>query len=230
MVDIHCHLLPGIDDGPKSWERTLEMCEKAVADGITHIVATPHCNHKYPYDRIASQAKLDELRSRFTQCEFSLGCEFNMSEQNLSEARISPGTFTINQSRYVLVEISDSRLPQQTENALSELISLGLVPILAHPERLPLFQGRVSLLEEWVSFGCLTAITSSALTGFWGREAKKLSETLLKKDLVNVLVSDAHDAEKRPPLLEGGRRAAAKIVGEKNATDLVSRNPLAIVS
>ena len=137
MVDIHCHLLPGIDDGPKSWERTLEMCEKAVAGlGITHIVATPHCNHKYPYDRVASQAKLDELRSRFTQCEFSLGCEFNMSEQNLSEARISPGTFTINQSRYALVEISDSRLPQQTENALSELISLGLVPILAHPEQL----------------------------------------------------------------------------------------------
>jgi protein-tyrosine phosphatase len=205
------------------------MCEKAVADGVTHIVATPHCNHRYSFDREASQEKLEELRSKFDRCEFSLGCELNISEKNLSSARANPSLYTINSTRYVLVEIDYSRLPNQIENALSELISLGLVPILAHPERIPLFQKRIDLVEEWVSFGCMTAITGGALTGFWGKEAKKLSEALLREDLVNALVSDGHDPEIRPPLLESGRQAAAKIVGDKRAMDLVSTNPLAVV-
>jgi protein-tyrosine phosphatase len=229
MVDIHCHLLPGIDDGPSSWEATLKMCEIAAEDGISAIVATPHCNHRYPYDRQASQAKLDELRSRIPGFGLVLGCEVTLTENNLENVRRHPAGYTIGATNYMLVELGPSSLPQQIDNALSELLSLGLVPIIVHPERVPLIQRQVELLEEWVSYGCMSALTGNALTGFWGSTCKKMAETILKKDLTHVITSDAHDPAKRPPVLAKASKAAARIVGEQRAEELVTGNPEAIV-
>lgn len=229
MVDIHCHLLPGIDDGPKSWETALEMCEGAVADGATHLVATPHCNHRYTYDRPAFQAMLDELQERFPTCHFSLGCELNVSQENIENARSRPAWYTIGNTNYLLVEFNHFDLPTHMNSVLSEFISLGLLPIIAHPERNSLLQRRIDLLEEWISFGCLTQITAGSLTGFWGPGPKKACETLLKKNLVHVIASDAHDSGRRSPVLSESRKAAAKIVGDKHATALVSEIPAAIV-
>jgi protein-tyrosine phosphatase len=229
MVDIHCHLLPGIDDGPKSWKATLEMCEKAVADGVTHLVATPHCNHRYTYDRPALQAMLDQLGEQFPTCTFSLGCELNVSQENLKNARDRSAWYTIGNTKYLLVEFNHFDLPTHMNNALSEFISLGLLPIIAHPERNMLLQRRIDLVEEWISFGCLTQITAGSLTGFWGPGPRKACETLLKKNLVHVIASDAHDSGRRSPELSSSRKAAAKIVGNKQATTLVSEFPAAIV-
>ena len=229
MVDIHCHLLPGIDDGPKSWEATLEMCARAVADGVTHLVATPHCNHRYAYDRTACQALLDCLRERFPTCDFSLGCELNVSQENLEKLRAHSALYTIGNTRYLLVEFNHFDLPLHMNNALSEFIGLGLLPIIVHPERNVLLQRRMDLLEEWISFGCLTQITAGSLTGFWGPAPKKASEALLKQNLVHIIASDAHDSGRRAPVLSKSREVAAKIVGNKCATTLVSEIPAAIV-
>lgn len=229
MVDLHCHLLPGIDDGPKSWVATLEMCAKAVADGVTHLVATPHCNHRYAYDRTAFQVMLDRLQAQFPTCHFSLGCELNVSQANIEKARVCSEWFTIDNTQYLLVEFNHFDLPIHMHSTLSEFISLGLLPIIAHPERNLLLQRRLDLIEEWISFGCLTQITAGSLTGFWGPGPKKACETLLKKNLVHVIASDAHDSGRRPPVLSKARETAAKIVGDKHATALVSEIPAAII-
>ena len=114
MIDIHCHILPDVDDGPKSWDVSLEMCRMAAADGITHIVATPHSNDRYTYDREAHTATLDRLRAlNLGIPELSLGCDFHLSYDNLQDVLATPERYTINGSRYLLVELSDYGIPMQ---------------------------------------------------------------------------------------------------------------------
>src|ERR1035437_2596871 len=174
MVDIHCHLLPGIDDGPTSWEETLQMCETAAADGITHIVATPHCNDHYRFDRKAALVLVEEISRRAPKIAFSLGCDFHLSYDNVEDAKRHPEQYTIGKTKYLLVELSEYSVPSSMTTVLSHLCGLGLVPIITHPERNSLMEGRFELIEEWISVGCLVQVTAGSLTGGWGSAAKKV--------------------------------------------------------
>lgn len=229
MVDIHCHLLPGIDDGPTSWEDTLQMCEKAAADGITHIVATPHCSDRYCFDRKAALLLVDELARRVPNMAFSLGCDFHLSYDNIEDAKLHPERYTIGETKYLLVELSPYGVSSSMTTVLSELTCLGLVPIITHPERNRLLEGRFELVEEWISLGCLVQVTANSLTGFWGPGVKKFCEKLLTKEQVHVIATDAHDPDHRPPVLSAARRIAAKMVGEEYAQALFFDIPAAIV-
>jgi protein-tyrosine phosphatase len=229
MIDIHCHILPATDDGPKSWDITLEMCEKAAIDGITHIVATPHCNHRYPYERAAVEAKVKELRSRFSAIEFSAGCELSITERNLELALRQPEHFTIGSTSYMLVELNEAYMPKQLEDTLGELISLGITPILAHPERNPLLRRRFDLLEEWIAMGCLSAITGNSLLGFWGGDIRKITDSMVRAGLVHLIVSDGHDPKTRPVILKDALAAAGKLIGRERAHDLVWANPSSVL-
>ena len=114
MIDIHCHILPEVDDGPKSWEVAVEMCRMAAADGITHTVATPHANHRYAYERTYLLELLDELRGRVGPTpEFSLGCDFHLSFENLERVLAEPHTYTIGDTNYLLIELSNYSIPAQ---------------------------------------------------------------------------------------------------------------------
>ena len=229
MVDIHCHLLPGIDDGPTSWEETLQMCETAAADGITHIVATPHCNDRYCFDRKAALLLVDELARRVPNMAFSLGCDFHLSYDNIEDAKLHPERYTIGETKYLLVELSPYGVSNSMTTVLSELTCLGLVPIITHPERNRLLENRFELVEEWISLGCLVQVTANSLTGFWGPAVKKFCEKLLAKEQVHVIATDAHDPEHRPPVLSAARRLAVKMVGEEYAQALFFDIPAAIV-
>jgi protein-tyrosine phosphatase len=129
----------------------------------------------------------------------------------------------------MLVEPNEAYLPQQLQNALEELISLGIVPILAHPERNPLLRRRVDLLEDWISLGCLSAITGNSLLGFWGGEIRKATETILRAGLAHFIVSDGHDPSSRPVVLSEALAAAGKLIGAKQAHGLVWSNPSSVV-
>jgi protein-tyrosine phosphatase len=225
MIDIHCHILPAVDDGPKTWDVALQMCQQASADGITHIVATPHCNSYYAFDRPAAQAKLDELRWRCPDLEFSLGCEVTISDENLNQAVLHPDSFTIGGTSNMLVEFNEVCSPKQLEDTLGELISCGITPILAHPERNSTLRRRIDLMEGLISMGCLAAVTGNALSGFWGSEIRKAAEAMLRQGLVQLLTSDGHDPRYRPVLLAEAQRAAARIVGRESAHELVWANP-----
>jgi protein-tyrosine phosphatase len=230
MIDTHCHVLPGIDDGPKSWESSLAMCEAAADDGITHIVATPHCNHVYRYDRQACEQTIQDLGARFPKLEFIQGCEFRLTEKNLLDVAERPHEYAFGNTRYILVELNEFDLPAHVTHSLSALISIGLIPIIAHPERYPIIQRNIDVLEEWVGFGCLSAITAPSLVGPNSSSRHKLSEALLKRNLAHMISSDAHDTKRRPPILSEARKAAAKIVGRTRAEALVVENPRAIIT
>ena len=229
MIDIHCHILPGIDDGARNWETTLEMCRLARQDGVTHIVATPHANYEYPYDRAAHLALLDELRARAPELSFSLGCDFHLSYDNVADAKQNPDRYAIGETRYLLVELSEYSTFNVAQT-LYELQAAGLLPILTHPERNPLVVSKPELLDEWASAGCLFQITANSLTGFWGKRAQQFCVEMLRKRLVHFIASDAHGVKNRPPMLSAARDAAAKIVGAAEAEKLVAANPGAVVS
>ncbi len=229
MIDIHCHILPGIDDGARDWNTAVEMCNIARLDGITHIVATPHCDDRYPYDREAHQDRLDELRRRVPGLEFTLGCDFHASYDNIRSAAQHPDRFTIGVSPYLLVEFSDYQTPAQMTELVFRLQSAGLRPIITHPERNPVIAEFPEFPARLVDLGCLLQITADALTGAWGHKIKKTCESMLKKDLVSFIASDAHGTGRRKPSLSQARKAAARIIGQDAADQLIQSNPREVV-
>ena len=230
MVDIHSHILPGIDDGPESFEMSAEMCRLAADDGITHIVTTPHCNDRYWYDRGAQYEALEKLREATGHTmELSLGCEFLVTYENVQDLMGNSDNYTIGDTRYLLAEVSDVSISPNLKLTLSQIRFEGIVPIIAHPERNPILQRRPEIVLEWIHVGCLVQVTANALTGFWGARAQKVAAWLLKNGGVHFLASDAHDSLRRTPQLSKARQAAAIIVGEEQARFLVEDNPRAVV-
>jgi protein-tyrosine phosphatase len=231
VIDIHCHILPEVDDGPKSWDVALEMCRMAVADGITHIVATPHANDRYVYDRAYLSGLLDQLREKFgPSLQFSLGCDFHLSFENLERVLERPHNYTIGDTNYLLIELSNYSVPTQLSECFTRLADCNLTPILTHPERNPILQQTPKRILEWAEQGCLIQVTSSALTGFWGERPEMIARWLLDRSAVHILSSDAHETKRRVPNLSAGRAIAAKLVGADYATALVEGNPGAIVN
>lgn len=135
MIDLHCHILPGLDDGATSWEMAAEMYRIAAEDGIRHIVATPHANDRYVYDRAHCEQSLERLKAFGDSIDFSLGCDFHCSFENIEDAVRRPYRYTIGTSNYLLVEFSNFSALAVMGQVLFRLASSGLVPILTHPER-----------------------------------------------------------------------------------------------
>jgi protein-tyrosine phosphatase len=218
-----------VDDGAQSWDVTLEMCRVAEQDGVTHIVATPHANYEYRYDRAIHLATLEELRKRVPSLTFSLGCDFHLSYENIEDALVHPERYAIGETRYLLVELSEYSTFNVAQ-ALYKLQTAGLIPIITHPERNPVVLGKPEMINDFFDAGCLIQITANSLTGFWGKHPQKLCETLLRNNMVHIIASDAHGLKSRPPLLSAARNAAAKIIGADAAAKLVDANPRAVVT
>jgi protein-tyrosine phosphatase len=231
VVDIHSHILPEVDDGPKSWDVSVAMCRAAAADGITHQVATPHANDRYHYDRAYLQGLLDHLQQLAGDSpKLLLGCDFHLSYENLQDAFVHPDRYVIGNTRYLLVEFSNYGIPQHTTDSLMKLGDCGITPIITHPERNPILRENLQRVVEWAEQGCVVQMTGSALTGFWGDRTLRAAHWLLERQAVHVLATDAHDTEKRVPILSRARAAAAEFCGDEIADALVEANPRAIVN
>lgn len=231
MIDIHCHILPEVDDGPKSWEIAEQMCRMAAQDGTEQIVATPHANDTYFYDRKYLSGLLQNLTQRIgPKPKLSLGCDFHLSFENMQSALQAPQQFCIADSRYLLVEFSNFGIPQQIEDWISQMLEREVVPIITHPERNPLLQQDLERVLQWVESGCAVQITASTFTGSWGARAQQAARWLFKKKAVHTLASDGHDTVRRPPLLSEARKVVAKEFGEGTAQALFDTNPRAIVN
>lgn len=231
VVDIHSHILPEVDDGPKTWDMCVAMCRTAAADGITHMVATPHANDRYHYDRTYLQGLVAHLQGLIGDApKIILGCDFHLSIDNIQDALVNPGRYVIGDTRYLLVEFSNYSVPQQTTDSFLKLGDCGLTPIITHPERNPILRESPQRVAEWAEQGFIIQMTGSALTGFWGERTRRAALWLLERQAVHVLATDAHDTEKRVPILSTAREAAAEICGEDVAEALVETNPRAIIS
>jgi protein-tyrosine phosphatase len=231
VIDIHSHILPEVDDGPKSWETCVEMCRMAATDGITHVVATPHANDRYHYDREYLQGLVAHLQALVgDSLKIGLGCDFHLSYDNVQDALTNPTRYVIENSRYLLVEFSNYSIPQQMTDSFHKLWDSGMTVVVTHPERNPILRENPQRIAEWAEQGCVIQVTGSALTGFWGERSRRVATWLLEHQAVHVLATDAHDTEKRVPILSTSRDAAAEICGQDVAEALVEANPRAIIS
>jgi protein-tyrosine phosphatase len=231
LIDIHCHIIAGVDDGAKSWDVAAQMCRMAAADGIEHMVATPHANDRYLYNRDEHNAALNHLRSLIGDSpRLSLGCDFHMSYENVQDALTRPDWYTIDGGKYLLVELSNYGIPQQIEEYFSQLRGKGIRAIITHPERNPILQQDKQRVLRWVEQGCLVQVTGSALTGGWGERAWRTAAWLLEKQAVHVLATDAHDTRNRVPVLSTARKEIEEVYGKELAFALVDGNPRAIVN
>ena len=231
MIDLHCHILPQIDDGPASWEESAEMCRIAARDGVRHIVATPHANDKYSYDRGHFESLRQELQATCGQSlDFSLGCDFHFSYENIEDAILFPARYTIADSNYLLLELNDFSLMPAVRQGVFRLVSNGIIPIVTHPERNQVLLDKRERVLELIDYGCLIQITAGAFTGHWGERPQEMAEWLLKRDAVHVVASDAHDTRHRPPILSTAYERVATLTDKDVAQALFVDNPSAIVS
>ena len=231
MIDIHHHLLYGLDDGADSLETSVEMARLAVAEGITHVVCTPHANSYHVFDPALNAARIEELRARLTAEKISLtlglGCDFHLSYDNAKQALAEPARFSINGLGYLLVEVPDYGLPPGLTETFYQLRLAGLTPILTHPERNATLQHEPERLKEWLRAGVLIQVTADALTGHKGRRAQQVGHELLEKRWVHFLATDAHNLTTRPPRMREAYELVAKKYGAAYAYSLCFTNPQA---
>ena len=232
MVDIHHHLLFGLDDGSDSIETSVAMARLAAADGITHVVCTPHANSTYIFDPHTNQLKLALLRDRLAAENVPLtlgtGCDFHVSFDNIAEAKRDPKKFSINGLGYLLIEIPDYGLPPGLNETFYELNLAGLTPILTHPERNPTLQQEPQRMAEWLRAGMLVQVTADSLTGHKGKRAEQMAHELLEKRWVHFLATDAHNTKSRPPRMKAAHDLVAEKYGVSYAHALCLTNPLAV--
>ena len=229
MIDIHHHLLFGLDDGSPDLETSVKMVNVAAQDGITHIVCTPHANHRFQFDRDRNLALLEEIRQRVgNKVTLGLGCDFHLSWDNIQDALDHPDRYTINGKKYLLVEFADTIIPESINDSFFELTLVKQRPIITHPERNPVLQHHPERLAQWVQEGALVQVTASSLTGRFGRTAKAVAEKFLDRNWVHFLATDAHNLESRPPILSRGYEAVKNRCGKETADRLCIYNPLAV--
>ena len=228
MIDIHCHILPGLDDGAKNINVAMEMGETAIADGITHVIATPHASAEYKFDPLRIRAALAELQARFAgRLTLASGCDFHLSLENVRDFHLDPAKYTLNQKNYLLVEFSEFSIPPNTEDVLHGIRLAGVFPIVTHPERNRLILARPELLAKWMRLGCFVQITAQSVLGKFGAKAKSAAEKWLDQDLVHFIASDAHNADRRPLKLRAAFDAVVQRRGDEIARALFRENPLA---
>jgi protein-tyrosine phosphatase len=228
MVDIHCHILPGLDDGPDSFEESVEMAEMAIADGITHVVAAPHANSMYEFDPAAVKKLRDELQEKVgDRLQLATGCDFHLSFENLQDIVANTAKYTINQKRYLLVEFAEFAIPPSMDDTLHQLQLLGLSIIVTHPERNRLIHSHPDRLRRWLHQGCYVQVTAQSLLGKFGEGAQKDAEQWLDEEMIHFIASDAHGATRRPLKLREAYDVVSTRRGEEVAQALFQDNPLA---
>ena len=232
MVDIHHHLLWGTDDGARDFETSFAMAKASAADGVTHVVCTPHASGSFAFNPESNRAKATELQARLdaerVPLTIGLGCDFHLSYDNILEAKEDPSRFTVNGHGYLMVEIPDYGVPPGMTETFYELQLAGLTPILTHPERNPTLQADQSRLAEWMRGGVLVQVTGDSVTGKMGKAAEKMAHDLLSRRWVHFLATDAHNVTSRPPRLSHARDLVAKKYGRDYAESLVETNPRAV--
>ena len=217
MIDLHNHLLPGIDDGPADLHGALEMARTAVGAGIATMVCTPHMSHRYPattgrviQDAVAALA--DELRQAEIPLEIVAGAELTVEVvRELNDRELLAAS--LGQSGWLMIESPFEGWPIRLAQMIAELEIRGFRVIIAHPERAEAIQHSPDRLRDLVGRGALVQSNASSFLGGHGRLVAQTVENLMRNELIHVLASDAHSAEWRPPGLEEARARAARLIG-----------------
>lgn len=228
MVDLHCHILPGLDDGPQSIEESLLMAESAIADGITHVVATPHASSTFPFEYGRVRERRDALQRLVGErLTLATGCDFHLNPENLAALKQDAARFCINQKDYLLVEFNEISIPPAMDQTLHELQLAGLRPVITHPERNAILRAQPERLAKWVRQGCHAQVTGGSLTGVFGPVAREIALFWIGIGLIHFVSSDAHNTRGRPLKLRPACDVVRKTFSEEKARALFVDNPLA---
>lgn len=234
MIDIHCHILPNVDDGPETLDETLEMCRIALADGTTTIVATPHQRNGV-YDNSAESilenvwTVASILKKSKIDLELLPGADVHI-EVDTAEKILQGEIMSINNTkRYFLLEFPAHTIPLNIDKLIFNLLLKGITPVLTHPERILEVQEDPNRIYELVSMGVLSQITAMSVTGEFGARVRKCARTLLKHNLVHIIASDAHSADYRPPILSDAVKVVSRLLGEGRAREMVTTVPSQVI-
>jgi protein-tyrosine phosphatase len=237
VIDLHCHLLPGIDDGPGTLDEALAMARLAVAGGITEARVTPHLHvGRWDNDLARIEAAVQAYRAELGKAGIPLRLGFAAEVRldyeiiPLIEAGRVPFLGELDGHKVLLLEFPHSHVPVGADKFVAWLLNRRIRPMLAHPERNKDLMRDPARLETFVDAGCLLQLTADSLTGGFGETCAARAREFLELGWVTVLASDAHDTVDRPPRLAPGRDAAAGIVGEEAARRLTQDTPLRIIS
>lgn len=233
MIDLHSHILPGIDDGAKTLEVSLAMARMAVADGIHTMACTPHI---YPgmymndgpgidHHRLNLQAKLDQAGIPLA---LVTGADVHLVP-GLSAGLKTGQIPTLHRSRYFLLEPSHTVPPPRFEDTVFSLIVEGYVPVITHPERLTWIENHFATFERLIAQGAWMQVTAGALLGVFGARARYWGERFVGEGLTHILASDAHSAGRRSPEMSGAFRVAERLTDTREATKMVIHRPQAIL-
>ena len=234
MLDLHCHILPGIDDGPSTMDQSIEMAIAAFRDGTRTIVATPHSRDVNERSTVACVRALaaqlnEELRARSIPLDVVLGMENHLA-LDTPEQVDAGASLPIEGTRCILIELPFELYPYHTRDTLLSLRSRGMLPVVVHPERNRAIQQDPLLLAGLVQDGAVSQITAGSLTGDMGPDAQRSAEELMRLGLAHVIASDGHaPSGARAPLLSSGVAAAAPIVGHEAAQKMVDSAPRALL-
>ncbi len=231
MIDIHSHVLPGLDDGARSLEESIAMVRMAAAHGTTDLVATPHANMDFHFDEERVERKLAELR-RATEGVLRLhrGCDFHLYFDNIQDALAHSTRYSINGKCYLLVECPDLLVGRGTDQVFDRLLQSGLIPVITHPERNYLLHTRMADLERWVKQGTLVQVTGQSLLGRFGTDVRAIARELFRRGLVHFIASDAHDTRDRTTRLDEAYAWVKSHYGERRAELLFVENPGAAIA
>ncbi|MDW7771748.1 MAG: CpsB/CapC family capsule biosynthesis tyrosine phosphatase [Desulfobulbaceae bacterium] len=227
MIDIHCHILPGLDDGPGNIDVSLAMAAAAAQDGIRAIIATPHTDgirvNSISVEKGVRRLN-EELRREKINIQIYSGYEIpSYLIPSLGQTHRLAG------SNHILLEFPHTHLPADALITVSAAITRGLYPIIAHPERNPDILAEPELLMDLVAAGALVQLTAVSICGDLGSDIRQCSHYLLQKNLVHFIATDSHSPSFREPVLSRARNIAEKLVGREQAAMLVEHNPAGII-
>lgn len=232
MIDLHNHLIPAIDDGPADMPSALAMARLAVANGISHMVCTPHIHPgRYDNDAAGIRRACAEFAAALAEAAIPLrvsaAAEVRFGDELLSG--VFDGSIPFlgewRGRQVLLLEFPHGGLPFAAERLTQWLLDNNIMPLLAHPERNKGLLLQPSKLKPFIEQGCLLQLTAGSLAGQFGEPVRRLAHALLEQGLVSIIASDAHNLQHRPPALQPGLEQAARVLGARDAERLVIDTP-----